>query len=92
MRAITTAALDAFPGRRVALIAGGHDRGIDYAPLATGLAALSDEPAADDVAKVCLAQTAVAVVTARAKGDLYDFAVLNCADGSTLGFCGICST
>jgi len=35
----TLAALDAFPGRRVALIAGGHDRGIDYAPLGAGLAA-----------------------------------------------------
>jgi UDP-N-acetylmuramoylalanine--D-glutamate ligase len=35
----TLAALEAFRGRRVALIAGGHDRGIDYAPLATGLAA-----------------------------------------------------
>jgi UDP-N-acetylmuramoylalanine--D-glutamate ligase len=35
----TLAALDAFPGRRVALIAGGHDRGIDYQPLAAGLAA-----------------------------------------------------
>jgi UDP-N-acetylmuramoyl-L-alanine---L-glutamate ligase len=34
----TLAAMDAFPGRRVALIAGGHDRGIDYRPLATGLA------------------------------------------------------
>lgn len=34
----TLAAMDAFPGRRVALIAGGHDRGIDYQPLATGLA------------------------------------------------------
>jgi UDP-N-acetylmuramoylalanine--D-glutamate ligase len=34
----TLAALDAFPGRRVALIAGGQDRGIDYAPLAAGLA------------------------------------------------------
>jgi UDP-N-acetylmuramoylalanine--D-glutamate ligase len=34
----TLAALDAFPGRRVALIAGGHDRGIDYQPLAVGLA------------------------------------------------------
>jgi UDP-N-acetylmuramoyl-L-alanine---L-glutamate ligase len=33
------AALDAFPGRRIALIVGGHDRGIDYAPLAAGLAA-----------------------------------------------------
>jgi UDP-N-acetylmuramoylalanine--D-glutamate ligase len=30
----TLAALDAFPGRRVALIVGGQDRGIDYAPLA----------------------------------------------------------
>jgi UDP-N-acetylmuramoylalanine--D-glutamate ligase len=38
----TLAALDAFPGRRVALIAGGQDRGIDYAPLAAGLA---DRPA-----------------------------------------------
>ena len=35
----TLAAMDAFPGRRVALIAGGHDRGIDYQPLAQGLAA-----------------------------------------------------
>ena len=34
----TLAAVDAFPGRRIALIAGGHDRGIDYRPLATGLA------------------------------------------------------
>jgi UDP-N-acetylmuramoyl-L-alanine---L-glutamate ligase len=33
----TLAAIDAFPGRRIALIAGGHDRGIDYAPLAAGL-------------------------------------------------------
>jgi UDP-N-acetylmuramoylalanine--D-glutamate ligase len=35
----TLAAMDAFPGRRVALIAGGHDRGIEYGPLAAGLAA-----------------------------------------------------
>ena len=34
----TVAALDAFPGRPVALIVGGHDRGIDYAPLARHLA------------------------------------------------------
>jgi UDP-N-acetylmuramoyl-L-alanine---L-glutamate ligase len=39
----TLAALDAFPGRRVALIAGGQDRGIDYRPLAAGLAA-REEP------------------------------------------------
>ncbi|HEY6278004.1 MAG TPA: UDP-N-acetylmuramoyl-L-alanine--D-glutamate ligase [Streptosporangiaceae bacterium] len=32
------AAVDAFPGRRIALIAGGHDRGIDYQPFAAGLA------------------------------------------------------
>jgi len=35
----TLAALDAFPGRRIALIVGGHDRGIDYTPLATALVA-----------------------------------------------------
>jgi UDP-N-acetylmuramoyl-L-alanine---L-glutamate ligase len=35
----TLAALDAFPGRRIALIVGGQDRGIDYAPLAAGILA-----------------------------------------------------
>jgi UDP-N-acetylmuramoyl-L-alanine---L-glutamate ligase len=35
----TLAALDAFPARRIALIVGGQDRGIDYAPLATGIRA-----------------------------------------------------
>jgi UDP-N-acetylmuramoyl-L-alanine---L-glutamate ligase len=35
----TLAALDAFPGRRVALIVGGQDRGIDYGPLAAGVRA-----------------------------------------------------
>jgi UDP-N-acetylmuramoyl-L-alanine---L-glutamate ligase len=35
----TLAALDSLPGRRVALIVGGHDRGIDYAPLAEGVLA-----------------------------------------------------
>jgi UDP-N-acetylmuramoylalanine--D-glutamate ligase len=34
----TLAAVEAFPGRRVAVIVGGQDRGIDYAPLAAGLA------------------------------------------------------
>ena len=33
----TLAAVDAFPGRRVAVIVGGQDRGIDYGPLAAGL-------------------------------------------------------
>jgi UDP-N-acetylmuramoyl-L-alanine---L-glutamate ligase len=35
----TLAALDSLPGRRIALIVGGHDRGIDYAPLAVGILA-----------------------------------------------------
>jgi UDP-N-acetylmuramoylalanine--D-glutamate ligase len=35
----TLAALDSFPGRRIALIVGGHDRGIDYRPLAAGVLA-----------------------------------------------------
>jgi UDP-N-acetylmuramoyl-L-alanine---L-glutamate ligase len=34
----THAALEAFAGRPVALLVGGHDRGIDYAPLGRGLA------------------------------------------------------
>lgn len=34
----TLAAVDAFRGRRLALVVGGQDRGIDYAPLAAGLA------------------------------------------------------
>jgi UDP-N-acetylmuramoylalanine--D-glutamate ligase len=34
----TLAAVDAFPGRRVAVIVGGQDRGIDYTPLADRLA------------------------------------------------------
>ncbi|MGC4110450.1 MAG: UDP-N-acetylmuramoyl-L-alanine--D-glutamate ligase [Nocardioides sp.] len=33
----TLAAVDAFAGRRAALLVGGQDRGIDYAPLARGL-------------------------------------------------------
>jgi UDP-N-acetylmuramoylalanine--D-glutamate ligase len=35
----TLAALDAFPGQRVALIVGGQDRGIDYGGLADGVLA-----------------------------------------------------
>jgi UDP-N-acetylmuramoylalanine--D-glutamate ligase len=35
----TLAALDAFPGQRVALIVGGQDRGIDYGELARGVLA-----------------------------------------------------
>jgi UDP-N-acetylmuramoylalanine--D-glutamate ligase len=38
----TLAAVDAFAGRRIALIVGGEDRGIDYEPLAAGLAGRRD--------------------------------------------------
>lgn len=37
--AAAVAALDTFAGRRVALLAGGFDRGLDYAPLADAVAA-----------------------------------------------------
>ena len=40
----TLAAVEAFPDRRVALIVGGQDRGIDYAPLAEGLRSRGPEP------------------------------------------------
>jgi UDP-N-acetylmuramoylalanine--D-glutamate ligase len=35
----TLAAVEAFPGRRVAVVVGGQDRGIEYGPLVSGLAA-----------------------------------------------------
>ena len=38
----TLAAVDAFAGRRIALIVGGEDRGIDYEPLAADLATRRD--------------------------------------------------
>ncbi|HUP76792.1 MAG TPA: UDP-N-acetylmuramoyl-L-alanine--D-glutamate ligase [Acidimicrobiales bacterium] len=38
----TLAAVDSFSGRRIALIVGGEDRGIDYEPLAAGLARRAD--------------------------------------------------
>jgi UDP-N-acetylmuramoylalanine--D-glutamate ligase len=41
----TLAALDSFPGKRVALIVGGQDRGIDYAPLAQGVTARAEPTA-----------------------------------------------
>lgn len=38
----TLAAVAAFPSRPIALLVGGHDRGVDYTPLATGLASRPD--------------------------------------------------
>ncbi len=46
----TLAALDAYESDRVALIVGGHDRGIDYEPLARALAERSRRPGAGLVA------------------------------------------
>jgi UDP-N-acetylmuramoylalanine--D-glutamate ligase len=39
----TAAALAAFAGERVALLVGGHDRGVDYVPLADAVAAFEGE-------------------------------------------------
>jgi UDP-N-acetylmuramoylalanine--D-glutamate ligase len=46
----TLAALDAYGAERVALIVGGHDRGIDYEPLAEALAARAADPDSGAVA------------------------------------------
>jgi UDP-N-acetylmuramoylalanine--D-glutamate ligase len=46
----TVAALDAYGSEPVALIVGGHDRGIDYAPLAAALAQRAGQPGAGAVA------------------------------------------
>ncbi len=46
----TVAALDAYPHERIALIVGGHDRGIDYGPLGEALAVRATRPGAGDVA------------------------------------------
>jgi UDP-N-acetylmuramoylalanine--D-glutamate ligase len=46
----TIAALDAYTTERVALIVGGHDRGIDYEPLAEALATRATHPDAGAVA------------------------------------------
>ena len=64
----TLAALDAFPGRRVALIVGGQDRGIDYAPLAQGVREREDPTLVltlpDSGPRISTAFTASTAVTA----------------------------
>jgi UDP-N-acetylmuramoyl-L-alanine---L-glutamate ligase len=59
----TLAAVDAFPGRRVAVLVGGQDRGIDYTPLAAGLGS-RDAP----TAAVVLASEAAARLHAALDG------------------------
>ena len=77
----TLAAVDAFPGRRVAVVVGGQDRGIDYAPLAAGLAARPDPTlvtiTASEAAGRIRAAFDAAPSAAGAPGDL---AVVDCAD------------
>ncbi len=46
----TVAALDAYPHERIALIVGGHDRGIDYGPLGQALAARAARPGSGEAA------------------------------------------
>jgi UDP-N-acetylmuramoyl-L-alanine---L-glutamate ligase len=75
----TLAALDSFPGRRVALIVGGQDRGIDYLPLAEGVK-LRGEPTIvatlpDSGPRI---SAAFAATAASADGGLA--AVLDCQD------------
>ena len=73
----TLAAVAAFPDRRVALIAGGFDRGIDYRPLAEGLGLRSTEllllTVPDNggrIAEVVRSSGAGPAVTVRECGDL----------------------
>ena len=58
----TLAAVDAFRGRRVALLVGGHDRGIDYAPLAEGLAGRAD------LVAICLPDSGTRIAAALRAG------------------------
>jgi UDP-N-acetylmuramoylalanine--D-glutamate ligase len=58
----TLAAVDAFRGRRVALLVGGHDRGIDYAPLAEGLTGRAD------LLAICLPDSGTRIAAALRSG------------------------
>jgi UDP-N-acetylmuramoylalanine--D-glutamate ligase len=74
----TLAALDAFPDRRVALLVGGQDRGIDYGPLARGLAgrraptlvAIMASEAAGRIAAALAAEPPGPAVEVREAGDV----------------------
>jgi UDP-N-acetylmuramoyl-L-alanine---L-glutamate ligase len=55
----TLAALRVFAGRRVALIVGGQDRGLDFAPLALAIEAASPRPVV-----VCIGDAGAAIATA----------------------------
>jgi UDP-N-acetylmuramoyl-L-alanine---L-glutamate ligase len=70
----TLAALDSFPGRRIALIAGGHDRGIDYAPLA---------------ARVLARPAPTLVLTLPDSGHRIAAEIVSQRPGESAAFCGV---
>jgi len=76
----TLAAVDAFPGERIALIVGGHDRGIDYAPLAAGI-----RERAEPTLVLCIPDSGPRIHAAFGSGaDVVDCASL--ADAVSAGF------
>ena len=75
----TLAALDSFPGRRVALIVGGQDRGIDYLPLAEGVK-LRGEPTIVATLPDSGARISAAFAAAAAPADGGLAAVVDCQD------------
>lgn len=89
----TVAALRSFPGRRVALIAGGHDRGVALDPLMTELAAHDPVPAVVTVGETAVAleallhrlAPAVAVRRAGSVAEAVPIAVELLAGGSGAG-------
>jgi UDP-N-acetylmuramoylalanine--D-glutamate ligase len=80
----TLAALDAFPGRRVALIVGGQDRGIDYAPLAAGV---RGRAAATRV--LTLPDSGPRITAAFAAADTVSEAAAAAVDADGNGFAGV---
>ncbi|SFF84936.1 UDP-N-acetylmuramoyl-L-alanine--D-glutamate ligase [Blastococcus tunisiensis] len=78
----TLAAVEAFRGRRVALLVGGHDRGIDYAPLADGLTGRAD------LVAICLPDSGARIAAALQAGapDVEVREVADLAEGVRSGF------
>lgn len=77
----TLAALDSFPGHRVALIVGGQDRGIDYTALADGVRRRVEPTAVltlpDSGPRIAGAFTAAATVTGGGFAGIHDCAGLD---------------
>ncbi|MGH3244711.1 MAG: glutamate ligase domain-containing protein, partial [Trebonia sp.] len=86
----TLAALDAFPGRRVALIVGGQDRGIDYTALAEEVRQRGEPTLVltlpDSGPRITAAFTATAAVTGGGFGGIRDCGDLDEAVASALAW------